>query len=147
MTLNTLFDWRKGGHVSNMTQSLFDEGLNSWDYDKPSPDPAYASLGEYRYSVWNAGQNAGMYIQDGSYVKLREITLSYAVPQRFANRISSRMNDVRVSLTGRNLAVWSKYWSFDPEVNNFGNQNVVRFVDLAPFPPTRSWFLGIDVGF
>jgi TonB-linked SusC/RagA family outer membrane protein len=146
-TLNTLLDWRKGGFVSNMTQSLFDEGGNSYDYDQPATDSRFTTLGEQRYETWNGGANAGVYIQDGSYVKLREITLSYAVPQRFANRISSRLNDMRLSLSGRNLAIWSDYWSFDPEVNNFGNQNVVRFVDLAPFPPTRSWFLGVDVGF
>ena len=35
----------------------------------------------------------------------------------------------------------------DPEVSNFGNQNVGRFVDLAPFPPNRSFFLSFDVGF
>jgi TonB-linked SusC/RagA family outer membrane protein len=146
-TLTTLLDWRKGGYVSNMTQSLFDEGGNSWDYDKPSPDDRYGSLGEYRYSEWNAGRNAIIYIQDGSYVKLREVTLSYAVPASLTSRISTRAHDLRVALTGRNLGIWSKYWSFDPEVNNFGNQNVVRFVDLAPFPPTRSWFLAVDLGF
>jgi hypothetical protein len=54
---------------------------------------------------------------------------------------------VRLDLGGRNLYYWTKYWSFDPEVSNFGNQNIDRFVDLAPFPPYRSYFLGFNVGF
>ena len=144
LSLNVLLDWRKGGLVSNMTQSLFDEGGNSRDYDDESPE-AGVPLGEYRYDKWNAGRNAGVYIQDGSYVKLREITLSYQVPQAIANRVRAR--DLRLSLSGRNLAIWSDYWGSDPEVNNFGNQNVVRFVDLAPYPPTRSFFFAVDVGF
>ena len=83
LSLNVLLDWRKGGLVSNMTQSLFDEGLNSRDYDDPSP-VAGMGLGEYRYTQWNAGRNAGVYIQDGGFVKLREVTLSYQVPARHA---------------------------------------------------------------
>jgi hypothetical protein len=43
--------------------------------------------------------------------------------------------------------MWTDYWGVDPEVNNFGTQNVVRFVDLAPYPPSRSYFVGIDFGF
>jgi TonB-dependent starch-binding outer membrane protein SusC len=144
-TLSTLLDWRKGGYVSNMTQNLFDEGGNSWDYDQPSP-VAGVPLGEYRYSQWNNGQNAGQYIQDGSFVKLREITLAYQVPQRFTTQYL-RGRDLRISFSGRNLATWTDYWSFDPEVNNFGNQSVVRFVDLAPFPPTRSLFVGFDLAY
>jgi TonB-dependent starch-binding outer membrane protein SusC len=144
-TLSTLLDWRKGGYVSNMTQNLFDEGGNSWDYDHESP-VAGVPLGEYRYSQWNAGQNAGQYIHDGSFVKLREVTLAYQVPQRLTTQYL-RGRDLRISFSGRNLATWTDYWSFDPEVNNFGNQSVVRFVDLAPFPPTRSLFVGFDLAY
>ena len=143
--LSSLVDWRKGGFVSDMTNNLFDEGGNSWDYDKPSPDPT-KTLGDYRYSTWNAGRNAGVYIQDGSFVKLREVTLTYRVPQSIASRFG-RARDLRLDLSGRNLYYWTKYWSFDPEVSNFGNQNIDRFVDLAPFPPYRSFYFGINVGF
>jgi TonB-linked SusC/RagA family outer membrane protein len=144
-SLSGLLDWRKGGFVSDMTQNLFDEGGNSWDYDKPSPDPTM-TLGEWRYAQWNGGTNAAQYIHDGSYVKLREITLAYQVPAQFTQRYL-KGRDLRLSFSGRNLATWSDYWSFDPEVNNFGNQSVVRFVDLAPFPPTRSLFIGFDIGY
>ena len=41
---------------------------------------------------------------------------------------------MRISVQGRNLCMWSNYWSFDPEFNNFGNQNFNRFIDLAPYP-------------
>lgn len=147
-TINTLLDWRKGGYVSDMTNNLFDEGGNSWDYDKPSPDTKIGStLGAYRYNSWNAGRNAGQYIQDGSYLKLREVTITYPIPARFTQRLLPGSREARLSFSGRNLKTWSKYWSFDPEVSNFGNQNVVRFVDLAPFPPTRSFLFGVDIGY
>jgi len=148
LTINTLLDWRKGGYVSDMTNNLFDEGGNSWDYDKASPNTTVGkTLGAFRYNSWNAGRNAGAYIEDGSYLKLREVTLSYPFPSRFTQRLLPGSQNARLSFSGRNLYTWTKYWSFDPEVNNFGNQNVVRFVDLAPFPPTRSFLFGIDIGY
>lgn len=153
-SVSALLDWRKGGDVSDMTQSLFDEGQNSWDYDKPSPNPAFnplgvakPSLGQYRYDKWNGGKNATVYLQDGSFVKLREITVSYRVPQTFVKRWLRGATDMNINLSGRNLKMWSDYWSFDPEVNNFGNANVARQVDLAPFPSTKSFFFSMTVGY
>ncbi len=145
LTLNVLVDWRKGGYVSNMTQNLFDEGSNSYDYDEPSPK-AGVPLGQYRYSQWNAGRNASVYIQDGSFVKVREVTLGYQLPLGLSRRFGAT-EGARLSLSGRNLFTFSDYWSPDPEVNNFGNNTVARFVDLAPYPPTRQFFFSVDVRF
>ncbi len=172
LTLGVQVDWRKGGSLSSMSNNLYDEGLNSRDFDAPSPcrgqtaanrncvivtgvnktelvdvSPT-ATLGAYRYAWWNGGDNTASYIQDGSFVKLRELTLTYAVPAAFTQRyLGSRFSDVRLNVTGRNLHTWTKYWGADPEVNNFGNNNVGRFVDLAPFPPTKNISFGIDFGF
>jgi TonB-linked SusC/RagA family outer membrane protein len=147
--LNVLVDWRKGGDVSNLTNTLFDEGRTSRDFDDPSPDVSIGrTLGEYRYNKWDGGSDARVYVQDGSFVKLREIAVSYKLPGSLTNRLfAGRARDASVSLSGRNLAIWSDYWGPDPEVNNFGNQPVGRFVDLAPYPPSRSFFFSVDVGF
>jgi hypothetical protein len=51
-----------------------------------------------------------------------------------------------LSISGRNLFIISGYNGFDPEVNNGGNV-VVRFVDLAPYPPSRSFFFTVNLGF
>ena len=148
LSLNLLLDWRNGGDVANITQNRFDEGGNSRDYDEPSPDPSIgATLGEYRYNSWKGGRDARVIIQDGSFVKLREISVSYAVPEDFVSHIPGGIRDLRLSLTGRNLATWSDYWGPDPEVNNFGGNNVLRINDLAAYPPSRTFFLGVDVGF
>ena len=87
-------------------------------------------------------------LQLRSFVKLREVTLSYALPQQWIGRLfGNSVRSARLSVSGRNLATWSGYWGSDPEVNNFGNQPVGRFVDLAPYPGSRSFFFTIDVGF
>ncbi|MDB4917058.1 MAG: putative outer membrane protein [Gemmatimonadetes bacterium] len=143
VTLTALLDWRVGGYTSDMTNNLFDEGGNSRDYDAPSPDPKQ-TLGQYRYGIWSAG-NIATYIENGTFLKLRELNVAFQVPQHFASMVRAR--DARISLQGRNLWVKTNYWSFDPEFNNFGNQNFNRFVDLAPYPSNRQFFLSVDLGY
>lgn len=142
-----LVDWRDGGTVSNLTLNLFDEGNNTWDYDKPSPDTTVGkTLGAWRYNSWG-GRNTKIYLSNGSYVKLREITIAYDVPRQYLARLERlNVSTARVSLSGRNLHIWSGYNGYDPEVNNGGNV-VARFVDLSPWPPSKSYFLSLDLGF
>ncbi|MEO7964309.1 MAG: SusC/RagA family TonB-linked outer membrane protein, partial [Gemmatimonadaceae bacterium] len=141
--VNVLVDYRHGGTLSNMTKNLYDEGGNSWDYDDKSPT-AGVPLGQYRYDTWNGGRNTAVYLEDGSYTKVREVSVSWDLPQRFFGVVPGARSG-RLSLSGRNLFIISGYNGFDPEVNN-GGAYVVRFVDLAPFPPTRSFFLSVDLG-
>jgi TonB-linked SusC/RagA family outer membrane protein len=146
LNFNVLVDYRRGGSISNMTLNLFDEGSNTWDYDDPSPDPTVgATLGEYRYNSWGGGANTGAYLVDGSFTKIREVNLSYELPTRMVSRIRGAQSG-RISLSGRNLFIISGYNGFDPEVNNGGNF-IARFVDLSPFPPSRSFWLSLDLGF
>jgi len=170
-TLNVQVDYRNGGDLVNLTQQINDQFQNSRDYDAPSPcrgqtaanrecirnaggvitlldTSSTAKLGAYRFSRWNGGQNASPYTQDGSFVKVREVSLNFAVPTDVTRKVfGSRVSDVRLSVVGRNLGIWSPFWGVDPEVNNFGNNNVGRFVDLAPFPPARQFFFSVDLGF
>lgn len=144
--LSFLVDWRHGGDVANMTNNLYDEGQMARDYDAPSPIDTM-TLGQYRYRAWAAGRDTRVYVQDGGFVKLREIALTYDVPTSLAHRLSTRLSSLSFQLQGRNLALWSDYWGADPEFNNFGNTNLNRFIDLAPYPPTRSVWSSVNVGF
>ncbi|MHB1313443.1 MAG: SusC/RagA family TonB-linked outer membrane protein, partial [Gemmatimonadaceae bacterium] len=144
LSLSALVDYRRGGAVSNMTNNLFDEGYNSWDYDKPSPDGT-KPLGQYRYDSWHGGTNTGAYIQNGSYTKVREINAGYELSNKWVTMIPGARS-ARASVSGRNLWIISGYHGADPEVDNGGSQ-VARFVDLAPFPPSRSVAFSLDIGF
>lgn len=144
-SLSTVLDWKSGGSMSNLTLALYDEGANTWDYDDPSPEPSVApTLGAWRFAKWAGGSDARYYIEEASFAKLREVSLSYDLPQNLFSRIPGARSG-RVSLSGRNLLMWTPYNGYDPEVNNAGSV-VARVVDLAPFPPSRSFFLSIDLG-
>lgn len=144
MSVSTLVDYRRGGSLSNMTLNLFDEGYNTWDYESPSPD-GKKKLGDYRYSTWAGGSNTLVYIHRGDFAKVREINVSYDVPSHWVSKIPGAKT-VRANIAGRNLWIISGYNGFDPEVNNGGN-TVARFVDLAPFPPSRNLAFSLDIGF
>ncbi len=148
-TLSALLDWRNGGLVSNMTMNLWDEGGNSRDFDTPftTPDGTETTRGLYRYYDTFSAGDSRVYMQPGTFLKLRELTVSYAAPNRMVQRYLKGARDLRVSLSGRNLFMKTDYWSYDPEFNNFGNTNFNRFIDLAPFPSSRQFFLSVDVGY
>jgi len=142
-SFTTLLDWRVGGYTSTMTKNLWDEGGNSRDYDDPSP-VAGQTLGQWRYAQF-AANNIATYIDNGTFLKLREVNVSFQAPSRWAEKLRAR--ELRVSVQGRNLWMKTDYWSFDPEFNNFGNSNFNRFIDLAPYPSNRQFNISIDLGY
>jgi len=141
LSLGFLFDWKQGGDVINLTEFLYDAGQNSVDYE---------TAGVQRQARFNDPVNpeTAVYVQDGSYLKLREVTLAYNLPDGFAQRLfGGTARYARLSVSGRNLLRFTGYRGLDPEVSNFGNQAIIRNIDVAPFPPSRSFFFAIDLGF
>jgi len=136
------FDWQQGGDVINLTKLLYDFGQNTYDYDVEEADGQLR--GERRLAGF--GRQAGLYIEDASFLKLRELTISYDLPRSVVSRLFGGARYARLSISGRNLLTFSGYTGHDPEVSNFGNQNIARNIDVAPFPPSRSFWFAIDLG-
>jgi TonB-linked SusC/RagA family outer membrane protein len=137
-TLGMLWDWKQGGDIINLTEFLYDGAKNSKDF---------LPAGQERTARFAAGLTDA-YVQSGTYLKLREVNLSYNLSDRVTSAIfGGSIRSARLSLTGRNLLRFTPYRGLDPEVSNFANQAIVRNVDVAPFPPSRSFFFSIDLGF
>ncbi|CAN5335608.1 TonB-dependent receptor [soil metagenome] len=155
LNLYSLFDWSHGQEVINLTQFLADAGANSGDFvTNPQPltlrDGTVVRLGDGERRITRRGnlRDSRGYIEDGSYVKLRELSLAYDLPQRFVGRVfGDRLENARLTLSGRNVVTWTDYSGLDPEVSNFGNVPIARNIDVAPFPPSRSFWLALDVTF
>jgi hypothetical protein len=92
-------------------------------------------------------RNSRAYLNETSFVKLRELSLSYQIPQGIVTRLFSQARDVRLELSGRNLKTWTDYTGLDPEVSNNGNTNVNNFNDITPYPPSRSFFFSVSANF
>jgi TonB-linked SusC/RagA family outer membrane protein len=136
--LGFLLDWKKGGDVINLTELLFDLFGNSADFH---------GAAQQRLADFGAGKTQP-YVQDASYLKLRELSLSYRLPtSATSSMFGSRVRNARITLAGRNLIRITNFRGMDPEVSNFGNQAVARNIDVAPFPPSRSFFLACVLDF
>lgn len=111
--------WRQPGDQTNMPRAVFGSVANS------------------RIST--------RFVENGSYLRAKAVTLSYNVPTTWLNRI--KMNSARLYVTGENLFTITKYKGFDPEVNAFGSSNTVLGVDYGTYPQTRNLIVGLNITF
>jgi TonB-linked SusC/RagA family outer membrane protein len=139
LNLSVTLDWQNGGSVTNLQQVLLDDGRTSADWGTAS----YTAR-------WNPFANDGVistYIEPADFLKLREVSINWGLPQKWTRAVGLGVKDVRLGVTGRDLLWWTKYSGLDPEVANFGAQAIRSNVDVASYPPSRSVFFNIAVGF
>jgi hypothetical protein len=137
LRLSSLLDWQHGGDLVNVTMDVYDAFALS-------PNQADGGLGR---ATRNDQLGISQYVLNASFVKLRELAVSYELPQAFTRRIPGSPGSTRIELSGRNLVTWSDYPGVDPEVSNFGSQQISRFVDLAPYPPSRSFYFTLAMSY
>ena len=82
---------------------------------------------------------------DASYVKLREVVIGYNVPRNVLRKLP--FEDIRVSLVGRNLALWTENPHFDPETLSMSGGTLQPGVENMAFPSTRSIGFNINLKF
>jgi outer membrane receptor protein involved in Fe transport len=133
--LTSLWDWQQGSDVINLTRFLYDLGQNS---------PDFATAGAQR--LMDQETHAGVYIEDATFFKLREVSVYYELPKSWVRELGP-MSSGTISLSGRNLLTITNYSGLDPEVSNFGNQPIARNIDVAPYPPSRSFWLSLTANF
>ncbi len=137
VSLNFLWDWKKGGDVINLGKLIYDLGQTTEDFDTGAAGARLDAL----------GTSTRQYVEDGSYLKLRELTLSCQLPaKRVMQLFGNRVKSASVSLSGRNLIMITDYTGYDPEVSQFGNVAVGRSVDTIPFPSSRSYYFKLNFG-
>jgi len=147
--LSFLWDWQQGGVAQNQTLSLYDCNGLSPDFDGPNvtnPDGTVRPRGQYGFDSCNNTGDARPFVESTSFVKLRELSVGIALPRRWARSIFGA-SDIRLSVTGRNLLLFTNYFGYDPEVSNYGQQSIVRNIDLGPYPPMRSFLFNVSLGF
>ena len=152
LSIYSLFEWRQGFEVVNLQDLIWDLGGVSPDFVPPQglgspravPDCDPDCAGEERLA--SLGTFTQGFVQSASFLKLRELSISYELPAAFISGIWGSFRSGRITLSGRNLITITPYHGLDPEVSNFGNKAINRSVDVAAFPPSRSFWLSIDLG-
>ena len=150
LSLSTTVDWQKGGNAVNLLGWLFDLAGNTEDFADPcnlEGCQGDETLGEYRLRVYPA-RTSTTWLEDASFVKLREVALSWQVAESLLeNPVLGALDGARITFSGRNLLRMTDYRGMDPEVHNFGSSAIRTNIDVGPYPPSRSFWLSVDVRF
>lgn len=99
-------------------------------------------------SVPKAGfemKNSTYFLEDGSYMRVKDISLSYDVPQNIIKKLHLTRLMPYVSAT--NLITITGYKGMDPEVNQYGDSGAVQGIDWGTYPMCRSFVFGLKVEF
>ena len=136
--LHATFDGQYGGSIYNFSKQwqLQDLRAGVMDMTKKPQDQKVAEA-FFTGGLYN-GLNADEYfVESGTYLKLRELSLGYNVDPKYLRYIGvSRLSGAKIALLGRNLYTWTKYSGFDPDVTS-GNDFNYR-IDGFKYPPFRT---------
>jgi TonB-linked SusC/RagA family outer membrane protein len=149
-SLRALFNGSQGNDIvnGNMYRFGYAEGTyrnvisEAWNdrWSSENPDGTYPRLG-YSSNLFAAAMDR--FVEDGSYLRLKNITLNYDVPMRSDNFI----NSANVYVTGSNLFTWTNYSGYDPEITTFMYDGLIQGVDWNNKPNSRSVLVGVNLTF
>jgi outer membrane receptor protein involved in Fe transport len=165
-SLTALVDYRKGGDVWCGTCGILDyfgvsknsgdlreqsyvvDGIRQSDGQPNTTSVAYADpAGGLGANIWVRNGFGGVSednVYDGTFVKLREVALTYSLPSITLNKVG--INSASLTLAGRNLLVITDYPGIDPETNLTGDSNGIG-LDYFNQPLTKSYSLAVRVQF
>lgn len=113
--------------------------VNRWTPTNPNNQYVRASMNQ-RINQSDA------FIEDGSFVRFKNITLGYSLPAAAAGKINW-LKGARIYVSGNNLITFTKYSGYDPEVNTAGQNNLNLGVDNSGYPGAKSYLVGLQVTF
>ncbi|GAB3930383.1 SusC/RagA family TonB-linked outer membrane protein [Larkinella terrae] len=85
------------------------------------------------------------FIEDGTYVRLKNISLGYSIPKSLLAK--ARITNLRVYVSAQNAATWTNYTGYDPEVSLNGQSLINKGVDSGVYPNSKSYQAGISLSF
>lgn len=144
---SVLFDGVKGGQILNQrlvkllntggySNTLYSTLENAWRPGEGGTNPKNAYINT-RPSYYSS-----RHLEDGSYMKLRNLSIGYT----FDSPIK-QIGSIRIYAIANNLFTITKYTGYDPEINSYGSNPVYRGVDVGGFPQSKEFTFGINVTF
>lgn len=150
--LDILTSGMVGQDIFNSTFSINNAGVQNQLKDvfyNRYVSPTQPGNGQYAKSVRGSRNNNNVfstaYLFDGSFWRIRNVSLSYTLPSAMVNRL--RMGSVRLYATATNLLTLTQYPGFDPEVSNSGDDLRAAGLDFGTYPQARTYTLGVNLSF
>ena len=136
--------------LENPYEAVSTKILDRWTPDNQNTDvPAFIDQQTRQdanlVSKIKVDQRQSRWVEDASYVRLKNITLAYDLPASLIKRIG--LSKVRAYVTGANLITITKYTGYDPEVSAFNDNDAQIGVDFSNYPTARTVTFGIGISF
>jgi TonB-dependent starch-binding outer membrane protein SusC len=147
------WDWYHGNSVYNLTRQWMYRDRIHKDFDKPvTINGETGNFVNYYNSLYNSVQRTGWFVEDGSFLRLRDLTLTY----QLGSLINAKwVKNITFNASARNLVTFSKYSGLDPEATTAGDSQGNRTVgagvgvgaDYFGVPNLRSYQAGVVIEF
>jgi hypothetical protein len=171
LTFSGLLDVRKGGRIWNGTRGILDffgtgadtyiRTMTNGEFGKNYLTEVYKTVAGPGKGVvafhnaqdwenWFRGDGGGFgtvsaqFMEDGSFAKVRELSVLYEVDPTFLKGATG-FSSATIRFSGRNLKTWTRYKGFDPESNLGGAEWLTQGIDYFNNPQTRSFILSISL--
>ena len=112
--------------------------LDYWSPTNPTNSMTGMGIGPF-------GSMSSRWVEDGSFVRLQNVTIGWEVPQRLTSR--ANMSNVRLYVSGQNLKTWTDYSWYDPEASSRGMSDLELGWDDSSYPGVRTFTVGLNLGF
>jgi TonB-dependent starch-binding outer membrane protein SusC len=147
--LNLFFQGSFGGDILNFGRfDLYNlngnnnqsaDVLNRWTPSNPSNEiPRATSTGGQRIL-------SSFHIEDGSYLRLKNVSLGHNLPNSLLKKLSIRSAKVYVS--AQNWLTFTNYKGYDPEVSRFGTSSISQGMDYGGYPAAKTILVGLNIKF
>lgn len=151
ISMNVFFQWSYGNDIYNANRLLlegnsngyaninqFASYINRWSPENQTNEN-YRTRGQGPIGVFSS-----RVVEDGSYLRLKTVSLSYAIPTRYINKLY--LSNLSLNVSAQNLATWTKYSGMDPEVSTRGNTLTPGY-DYSSYPQARTLVFGLKAAF
>ena len=165
ISLSVLIDWREGGTIVSRTKALGstsgvlqetlagrengvigDGVMNIGSSDNPQyvPNTTSVSASQFYNNFYDRGNEASA-LYDASYVKLRQVSVYYSLPDQMAKSLG--FEKISLGFVGSNLLLFTENPHFDPELNAFQGRNITYGVEDMSYPSARSFGFSLKTQF
>lgn len=135
LNANRYTEFQPGIGTTNIRQEVYD---HAWTAENKSN--LYPSVTSQRF-----GSISDLIIEDGSYLRCSDVSLSYDIPMRFTHKLS--LSKINLFISGQNLFIITHYKGYDPDVNSFAFDGLRQGIDWNGFPSARAFSFGFNVTF
>jgi TonB-linked SusC/RagA family outer membrane protein len=150
ISLYALIDWKQGGDIYNLTNQWMYRDNRSADMDMFGVADHLKKAVPYYKALYNVATYNSHFVEDGTYVKLREVSLYYSVPKTaMSSVLKGFFKEIRFGLVGRNLLTFTNYSGFDPEIGSSegSGDNTVQAWDEFNYPNYRTFSGSLQIQF